>query len=894
MTPRSHSIASACYGLLQLLLPARFRERYGAEMRQVFEDEWRHALLRHRIRMTMRAPLGIVVAAVALRLSRNPTTSGAHDTNWNGLGIDARAAWRGLTRRPAFTLTAVFTIALGIGAATAMFSVIDATVFRALHVPDANRLLWLWGTFQRSGNTEFLISAAEFTDLRTDVRSFDRVGGWSTGEVLIDPHDERPARTVSAANTVGDIYPLVGARVQLGRLPNAHDDVVGAGVVGVITDRLWRTEFAADPRVLAMHVMSGPRQVHIVGVLAPNVALPGQTSDVWIHRVLDPTTWVTNRSGHGLNAIARLRPGVSQAAARAELTRRQAEWAVRYAGQHSFGIDGHGVNVARLSDKLLGESKRVALLLAVMAGLLLVLACANVANLFLARGETRVAETGVRLALGASGRRIAQPVLLEGTIIAGAGSALGVAVAAVGLPLLLSLAPAELIREAVVVIDARTVTFAIAIAAVTALLFAGFPASSATRRDAAALIRTGASNKSTSLRGLRILVAGQAALAAVLLVAAGLFVRSLAAVNAVDPGIDPRGRVSIVVMVPPSRYPTPAAFAAFDDALVDRVAALPGVERAAMVRSLPVRDGTRIENVVPEFAGDDRAVSTAIQIATVGVLRTLGARLIAGRDLGDQDQAGAPHAVVINQSAARALWPGENAVGKRIVAKFLPDSVGYHTVVGVYADIRAPGLTPTPTPEVVFPAEQSTSWAFAGMMRRMSLVVQSGQRSDAALHMIAGAIGEIDPLVPLELPTTMDAVVRSAAARERFLAALLSILGTMALVIAVVGVYGVVSFAVAQQTRELAIRSALGGGRLEIVRRVLWHNAGVAMAGAFAGSIAAAVASPLMRAMLYHASLLDPVVFLTVPCALTIIAILASLLPTGRVARLSLVELLRG
>jgi putative ABC transport system permease protein len=887
----SASMIGRAYRLLLKTLPAGFHRRYAAEMERTFEDHWRESGAAARVGMSVRAVSDVAWTAIVVRLSAKsytaPAALGAEasdDRALAGLSADGRVAIRGLRRRPGFAVTAVTTAALGIAATTAVFSVVDATVLRGVGVPEADRVTSLWGTFERSPGREYQVSMAEYADLRAEVRSFERAGAWGTTGILLEPNGDREARTLAAAFTFGDIYRLVGARTVVGRLPDASDDRLGAPGVAVLSHALWTTAFGADPKIVGRATLPfGSQSVLVIGVLAPDVRLPGAATDLWIHRVLDPVTWATNRSGHGLNVLGLLRASATETSARAELAALERTWASRYAGQHSFGLDGHDVRVAALGDRMLGTARRVGVLLSVAAGVLLLLACANVANLLLARGEARLAEVGVRIALGASNRRVAQPVLMEGLTIALAGGVLGLVLAAVGLPALMRLAPAELASRAVVGIDARVIGFSIIVSVLTGMLFALQPAWKAVRLDPATLLRTSGRGRSATMRGLRWLVAGQTGLAALLLVGAALFTRSLQQLTAVDPGLDPAGRVSVNLSLPVARYPDAASMMAFYDGLQHRAELVGGVTRATFVRNLPLRDNQRFENVLREgqTARAD-VVPVSVQLGGTGVLRTLGVPLLEGRDLGPSDRVGAVRVALVNRSAAETLWPGESAIGKRVTPTFAP-SDGLVTIVGVYGDVRSNGLSTAPTPEIIFPLAQGDAWG--GWLRSMRFVVETTVASSAAIPAVRAALRELDPGVAVELPTTMADVMRAGAARQRFLAALLAVFAALALVIAAVGVFGVVSFSVARQMRELAIRSALGAGRGDILRDVLRTNAGVASAGAIAGAIVAGVGAPALSGFLYDVSPRDTVVLAGAPLALMAVAVLACLVPAVKAMR---------
>jgi predicted permease len=889
----SAPMAGRIYGALLHVLPAAFRRRYATEMRRTFEDHWTASNPLARVTIMARAIVDLLWTAIVVRVSPQTyaTPSAADATTsaeggLSGVSGDARAALRGLRRRPAFAATAIITAALGVGATTAVFSVVDTTVLRGLGVPESERVMSLWGTFERSPGREYQIAMAEYADVRSDVRSFERVGAWTGGGLLLEPTGDRDARNVAAAQTFNDIYRIVGARTVLGRLPDTSDDRLDAQRVAVLSHGFWTAFFGADPRIVGQTLPFGSQSVMVIGVLAPDVALPGSPAEVWVHSVLDPSSWATNRSGHGLNVLGLLGPGATETGARAELATLQRTWAARYAGQHTFGVDGHAVHVMALGDRLLGTARRVGVLLSVAAGVLLLLACANVANLLLARGETRLSEVGVRIALGASNRRVAQPVLLEGIAIAVAGGLLGLTLAAVGLPALMRLAPEELSSRAAVGIDARVVAFAVIVSLVTGVLFSLRPAWKAVHLEPATLLRTSGRGRSATMRGLRLLVAGQTALAALLLVGAALFARSLQKLTAVNPGLDPRSRVSVNLSLSAARYRDAGSIIAFYEGLQRRAELLGGVSRASFVRNLPLRDSQRSENVLRE--GDTRPeemVPVTVQVAGTAMLKTLGIPLLDGRDLDATDRVGSVRVALVNRAAAKALWPNESAIGKRVRATFAPQTYGIITIVGVYGDVRSGGLSATPSPEIVLPLAQADPWG--GWLRNIRLVLETNGASAAVLPDVRSVLREMDPSVAVELPTTMADVMRAGAARQRFLAALLAVFATLALLIAAIGVFGVVSFSVARQTRELAIRSALGAGRGDILRDVLRANAGVAAAGAVAGGIVAAVASPVLSGFLYDVSPRDSVVLAGAPLALIGVAVLACVVPAVKAMRVS-------
>jgi putative ABC transport system permease protein len=885
----SRGVAVRLYGRLLLLLPAWFRAGYGAEMQRMFADQWGEARSGLRVRLAARALFDVGVTAVRVRFTGDGSSHEAHvpvRNGWlSGALFDGLLAVRTLRRRPQFAFTAIGTLGLGIGATAAVFSVVDATVLRALRYPDAERIVWFWSTFTDQGGNEFALSAAEYTDLR-EARSFELVGGYSSAQTTLEGFAGGAARTVTVAFTLGDVYRIVGARTSLGRLPGPDDDRLSAPLVAVLSHGLWSESYGGDPSVVGTRTIQlGTQQALIIGVLAPETELPAVDADAWVHWVPDPASWAANRSGHGIEGFARLAEGASPSSAAAELAGLEHTWAERYAGQHGFGLNGHGLSMAPLGDRLLGTTRRTAWLLAGASALLLILACANVANLLLARGETRSAEVGVRIALGASGSAVGRPVLMEGLVLGLAGGITGAGLAAAGLPTLLRMAPDGMAGLDAVSVNGRVVLFAVAVSLMSGMLFAIAPAISAARRDPAQLLRAAGRGRTAAGRGLRIMVAGQTALATLLLAMAGLLTRSLLELNSIDPGFDANSRVTLDLTLPADRFPDRNAVIAFYDAVRDRVGGLPGVETVGITRTLPLRDAQRNEYVLREgdAAAEDR-VGVSVLTATPGTLNALGVPLVEGRDLSDVDGAEGARVVLLNRAAAQTLWPGESAVGRRLRPTFAPADWGVATVVGVYENVRGGGLAAVPAPEVMLPLAQFPN---AGYTRTGTVVVHGSGEPTATLTAARAAIVEINRDVPVESPTALIDVVRASTARERFIATLIQVFAALALAIAGVGVYGVVSFSGARQGRELAIRNALGAKRSDLLLRMLRETVMMAGLGTLAGSALVLIASPGLAAFLYGVAPRDALVLVGVPLTLMMFALLSSLAPALRATRIA-------
>jgi predicted permease len=459
------------------------------------------------------------------------------------------------------------------------------------------------------------------------------------------------------------------------------------------------------------------------------------------------------------------------------------------------------------------------------------------------------------------------------------------------LPALLHFAP-ESIRTVEPGLNGLVVAFALTISIATGLLFALAPSITAARRDPAILIRASSRTRTSLTRGLRILVATQTGLATLLLISAGLLGKSMRQLNAVNPGVASDARVTLNLNVPSSRYRSPERVIAFYDALQQRVAAQPGVLEAVLIRHVPLRDGFRRENVLREgTTGAGNELSVALQAAGPGVLHTMGIPLLAGRDLESSDRSESIRVGLINEAAAKALWPGESAIGRRLRATFTPPDAPPITIVGVYADVRSAGLSSAPTPELVLPVAQCGM--MLGWLFNPKLIVHAAGDPEQVIALARAAVRAIDPAVAAEKPTTMQDVLYDSAARERFLTFLLSLFGVLAVTIAGIGVFGVVSFTVAKQQREFAVRNALGAQPGQILRGVVRTNALVAGAGALLGTAAAVAYAPALSSFLYQVSPRDVAVVGGMPLLIVALALLSALVPAWRATRAAPAHLLQ-
>ena len=886
--------APVLYRLLLRLLPPGFRRRHAADMAAMFEAVWRETRAPGRIRLASRAGVDVLASATVLWVaSAREALAGGTTMTGGDMGRDVRHAVRGLARRPGFALAAVLTVALGVGASTGVFSVVDAAVFRALPYTEPDRLVSLGTWFEDMGAATFGLSDAEYLDYREEQESFSAIGAYALFEETWIPVDGEPVRL-----PVVSVYPglleVLDVRVRVGRLPARDEVEPGADPLVLLTHEAWRRRFAEDPARVGGTIRLGARGLRVVGVLEPGTRLPDGAPDAWMVWRRDRAA-IADRSGHYLTGIGRLAPGAGIERVRAELDAVHARWHERFAGVHSPGHEGHRLTAAPLDEVVLGSSRGVASLLAAAAGLLLLLACVNVAGLLVARGEGRMGELGVRSALGAGRARLARQLLVESLVLAVAGGLVGWALAAWGVGALAAVDPAALPGLERVAPDGRMLGFALGVSLLTGLAFGLLPATRVPAAGAATLLR-GAGRGGT--RGpaplLSALMVGQMALATVVVVAAGLLLRSRAALTSVDPGFSPAGAVVFGLELPGDRYRDRASIDAFWAGLEARLEAGPGVEDATVVRSLPLRSTPRREYVLREVpTGFDREtpLGVRVQAARPGYFETLGITVLEGRSFEPSDGEDALRVAVVSRAAARAYWP-EGPLGQRFRATFDVSDAPPFTVVGVVADVRHEGLASAPEPEIYLPIAQVPAVG-AGWVRRGTVVVRSASALAETAALARRVVRELEPTVAVEDLATLDQVVRGATARMRFLSLLIVAFAAAALVVAAVGVYGTVSFSVARRRREFGVRLALGAEPARLLGRVLGGGLRLAVAGAALGVAGALLLGPLLSGVLFEVSPRDGLAFAAGPAVLVLTAALACWLPARRASAVAPVESLR-
>ena len=790
------------------------------------------------------------------------------------LATDLRFAVRALRRSPVSTLSAALALALGIGASTAIFGVVDGILLRALPYADADRLVVILHEGRKP------VSPANLIDWRREMRGFSHMAAaelW--GATLTGV--EFPER-LRALRVTPDMFALLGVPPLLGRTPSED----GSGIREVVLSYdLWQRRFGGDRAVVGRPlVLDGAP--HVVTGVMPRTF---QFAPFWATRTelwtpLDLRDRSASRNAQSLRVFARLAPGVALAQARASAAAATARL------EREFPGTNRDVQVTPLHETVVGDARPMLLVLLGAVGLLLLVACANVAHLLLARGGVRRRELALRTALGADRGRLVRQLLTESAVLAALGGAIGTAFGAAGMRVLVALGPDDLPRLATVRLDGRVLLAAVASTALTALVCGLLPAWRSTEGMEAAL-RGGrqATGGRPQRRLRRLLVTSEFAMALVLLVGAGLMVRSILALQAVDPGFEPRGVLVAEVAITGSAQAAPGRRSPFFLGLVERIEAIPGVRAASAINHVPLAGDVWGRSFVVEGAaagGPRESPSATYRSALPGYFRTMGIRVLEGRDFTTRDGGGAPGVVIVNEAMARRHWPGESAVGRRIGFGAGEDRE-WVTVIGVVENVVRGDWIAPPSEELYTAYLQDRQYqerqgpAFTAL----TLVVRAdGDAADLA-HAVRGAVRAMDDALPVSGVRSMSEVVRGATARQRFLLVLLAAFAGASVVLAAIGVYGVTSYAMVQRIPEIGIRMALGATPRDVVALVAREGIAPALAGIVLGAAGALALARLARGVLFGVPAHDPVTFAAVALCIGAVAGVASWLPSRRALR---------
>lgn len=792
---------------------------------------------------------------------------------------DLRYGLRQLRKNPGLTAVCVLTLAIGIGATTLIFSVADSVLVRPLPYKNADRIVRIWNTFSPRGLTELSASEPEFLGYRQS-RTLAHVAGFAVGSTTLTGRGE-PAR-LSVSWGTADFFPILGTQPVLGRSFSPDEHELGHDQVVILSHHLWVDRFGSNPAIVGQSVVLNSRSCTVVGVMPPDFRFPSGDIDLW--QPLSIAANSSNLGNHYLNLVGDLQPNVGMAQSKAEMNTLLARIEQTYPAYYS-GAVGIGVNLVPLREQMVGNVRTTVLVLMAGVGFMLLIACTNIAGLLLAHGEVRQREVATRLALGAGPARIVHQLLAENLLLFLAGGAAGLLAALLGLRLVPLGQSLPLQQLGAPSLDPRVLAFAVITCVSTGLLFGLMPALKSSRPQLNDILKEygrSAMGSRQHTRTRSLLVITEIAVSIVLLAGAGLMIASLMRLLGVQPGFDSANVVTLRLSLPELRYPN-GRFAIFYKDLQEKVRSIPGVQAVAIVNQLPMSEV--LANSSFEVEGRQLEPGTGTNIANTQVISpdyfsVMRIPLIRGRALDERDLNPAPATVVVNQSLARKIWPQEDAIGKRIRLK---GDAPWLTVVGIVSDIKNEGPSKATKPELYFLYTEKPFGLWADL-RSMTLVVRTNSEPQQLASAIRGQLNSLDPDLPIYQLRTLGEIVSASASQTRLPAVLLSAFAGIALLLAAVGVYGVLAYTVAQSRHEIGVRMALGAPRRHILKLFLGRGMKWAALGGSAGLVAAFILVRFMRSLLFEVGPYDPAIFFSVAGVLGIVVLMACYVPASRAA----------
>jgi putative ABC transport system permease protein len=898
------------YRGLLCVYPREFRDEFGDAMVEFFRD--RNATARRAgwlsmVRLWWRVVLDVLRNAVPARLDavvhsfrrrrerrlaeRHSPSLGHLRQEDRMLGTilqDLRFALRGMRRSPVFSFTVLATLTLGIGASVTIFSVVNGVLLKPLPYPEPHRIVRLdhkqpYGT----------ISEPEFVDYKREVKAIGLLAAYFTQDVTLGANEGQgePER-VRAAFVSEDFFPVLSRPMLLGR-PFTDDENRRRGPFAVVISHgLWQRRFGSDSSIIGKQVVINERPRTVVGVARPRTDFPDSRVAIWTPLRLNYDTLWT-RNNHYLQIVGRLAPNATVERAGLETqtlaTRFVRDFPTMYSGEPLIAW------VSPLSNVIVADAKPYIMALFGAVTFVLLIACVNVANLMLARGESRRKEIAIRSAMGASRTRVTRQALTESLLFAIVGGLLGLLAAVGGVGALRALAPGSVPRVDEVSVDPMVVLFAMAVTLITGVLFGTGPALRAVREDAAESLKEGGKTSSGNARGLgrarRTLAVSEIALALVALSGAGLMIRSLWHLQAIDLGFRP-DHVLAVRLAPPQRYADGSATALYSR-ILERIRALPEVVKAAAVEDLPITDGNSMWSMLVDNAPMTtvaKAPAAMPQKVTPGYFETMGIGLVKGRTFTDADRVDAPFVAVVNETMEKKLWPGKSAVGGTL--KLLNEELPWATVVGVVRDVRSRGFLEEIPPTMYFPQAQAgrTAWY---VPHHLWVLARTRGEPSAIASTVRSIVHEIEPNTPIATVQTMDEAVANSVASRRFTTSLIAGFALIAVLLAGLGVYGVITYSVNQRQFEMGLRMALGASQSRVVSQILREGLWTGAIGAGIGLVLAWGATRLLRATLVDVKPGDPLTLAAVTVVLMTVALLAALFPALRASSVDPVKTIR-
>jgi len=797
------------------------------------------------------------------------------------IGHDVTFALRMLCKAPGFTMAAMLAIALGVGANTAIFTVVERVLLQPLAYPGPARIV---DVDERANGRSTTVSPPNFLDWRTQNRTLAALAAYSERTVTLS--GGREALRLEGAAIDAQVLPVLGVAPALGRGFVEDDAREGARAVAILGHGAWQRLFGADPGIIGRTIALEGAPCEVIGVMPPGFDFP-EEKEVWIPLVLTSRdTGPNQRGAHYLSAVGRLRDGASLDQARDDLN--GIEQAI--ARQYPSKVTGYAVSVEPLRDSMVGGVQRPLWILFGAVGFVMLIACVNVSNLLLARASTRTGEIAVRSALGADRWRLVRQLLAESAVLALAGGAAGALIGSWSVRALMAIAPADLPRAGDVRMDPGVLLFSLVLSLVAGIVFGSAPALVASRPDLAVFLKDvrrdgGSAGGRRALRS--VLVAAQMALALVLLTGAGLAARSFSSLVQVDPGIRTSGVLTFEIVLPEAAYPSLVSIAQFYRDYIERIQREPGIATAGAISFAPLTTqgfgGTFTLLDRPQAASEGNA---QVRSVTPGYMETVAMPLRAGRFFDARDAESAPRVAIVSEAAARRYWPGESPIGKRIRLHVNESVRAPREIVGVVGDVHIHRLDIDAVPVIYVPHTQYGP-------ETMTIMARTAGDPLLALPGLKGVLSAMAPDVAIGHVRTLDAIAAASVAQPRFRAVLLSVFAAVSLALAAVGLYGVVAFSVTQRRTELGLRIALGADAGDVLRLVLREGMAPVAAGILIGLGASAVLERVMQTLLFNVDALDPVTFAAVSGMLAVVALAACYIPARRATRLDPAATLR-
>ena len=794
---------------------------------------------------------------------------------------DLRYGARMVIKNPGFTAVAVLTLALEIGANSAIFSVVNGVLLRPLPYPEPNRLIMIFESNPKGGWPKFSVAPPNFVDWRAQNQLFDSLAAVNGANYSLTGQD-KPER-ILGARVSASIFKVLGIGPTLGRGFTSEEDQYGRHHVAVLSHGLWERRFGRDPGVVGKIISLDAESYTVVGVMPAGFQFPNADTELWTPIAFSPDE-LSNRGGHTINVIGRLKPDITVERAEAEM------WTLarRLEAQYPESNNGWSVTFVPLLEETVGVSQRSLLVLLGAVGIVLLIACANVANLMLARAAARQKEFAIRAALGAGRIRVIRQLLTESLILASCGGALGLLLAYCGIDILTLLKPANLPRVQEIKLDGWVLAFTLILSSLTGVVFGLAPALHASKGDVA--LKEGGRGSSAGVHGNRVrslLVVSEVALSLVLLISAGLMIRSFFLLRQVDPGFKPDRVLAMDLSLPGAKYPSDHERVRFVEQLLKRVEVLPGVQSVATVFGVPMSGidafiSLSVEGRPPPTLGEPS--SAGYRQISPNYFRTLSMPILKGRDFTERDSTNATSVVIVSETFVRKFFPNEDPLGKRItIGDGGPNPC---EIVGVVRDVKRSGLDAALGAEMYLPMLQRC-WGY------VQLVARTAGDPLAVANTVRDEVWALDKDQPLYNVGTLDQLVTNSLAQRRFAMLLLGIFAGVALVLAAVGIYGLLAYTVTQRTHEIGIRMALGAQTVDVLKLVIGRGMVLAGAGIAVGLPTAFGLTRLMSSLLFEIKPTDGVTFATVVMILAAIAVLACLVPAHRAAKVDPMEALR-